>query len=77
MLKSFLLARPYALFDAANAEHRSAYRSYLKTNSWADCPFQFVLEEPFLDLPSNINDKLVRYYMKTEFAKTKTKVRIK
>jgi hypothetical protein len=77
MLKTFLLSRPYTLFDAANADHRRAYQSYLKTNSWSGCPYQFVVEEPFLDLLANINHKLVRYYMNGEFAKTKTKVRIK
>lgn len=77
MLKTFLLARPYAIFDAANVEHRRAYQTYLRTGTWADCDFQFVLEEPFLDLPSNINDKLVRYYINSEFKKVKTKVRIR
>jgi hypothetical protein len=77
MLKSFLLSRPYAIFDATNVEHRREYQNYLKTGTWANCKFQFVLEEPFLDLPNSINDKLVRHYMNIEFKKVKTKVRIR
>lgn len=76
MLKSFLLSRPYALFDAENAEHRKVYNQYLKTKSWADCPYQFVLEEPFLDLPSCINHKLIHYYISQEFKKDRTKKRV-
>ena len=77
MLKSFLLSRPYAIFDAENPKHRLAYKKYLETSSWAHCDFQFVLEEPFLDLPHNIDHKMVRYYINNEFKKTKTKVQIK
>jgi len=67
MLKTFLLSRPYAVFDASNKEHRQAYYDYLTTKSWHGCKFQFVLEEPFLDLPSNVNQKMVEYYVQEEF----------
>jgi len=67
MLKTFLLSRPYAVFDASDKEHRRAYYNFIKTKSWHNCPFQFVLEEPYFDLPSNINQKMVEYYMKQEF----------
>lgn len=77
MLKTFLISRPYAVFDATNADHRRAYKQYLDTNSWAECPYQFICEEPYLDLPSNINQKLIVYYMAQEFKKRKTKVRTK
>jgi hypothetical protein len=68
MLKSFLLSnRPYALFDANNAEHRKLYATFLKTKTWSTCPYKFVLEEPFTDLPSSINYKLVNHYLGKEF----------
>lgn len=78
MLKSFLLRRPHALFDPDNEQHRRAYYDYLKTNSWNGCPYHFVLEEPFLDLPSSINYKMVLYYTNKEFAQERRrKQRIK
>jgi hypothetical protein len=77
MLKTFLISKPYAIFDANNADHRRAYNRFLKTNSWVDCPYQFICEQPYLELPANINQRLVEYYTNTEFKKTKTKVRVK
>jgi hypothetical protein len=73
MLKTWVIHnRPYAVFDAANQEHRRAYREFLRTKSWANCPYQFVLEDPYFDLVANITYKLVDYYTKQEFpAKTK------
>jgi hypothetical protein len=67
MLKTFLLNRPYAAFDVNNADHRRAYRIFLEKKSWTSCPYQFVLEEPALDLLSNINHQLVDYYTRNEF----------
>jgi len=69
MLKTFSLTRQYVLFDAANKEHRLAYRDFIKTNSWSNTKFKFILEEPYLDLPSCINFKLVQYYLDREFVK--------
>lgn len=77
MLRTFLISRPYAIFDANNADHRKAYNHFLKTNSWADCPYQFVCEQPYVELPANINQRLVEYYMGLEFKKSKTRVRVK
>jgi len=77
MLKSFLLCdRPYAVFDAANPEHRAAYAEFLKKRTWEGCPYKFVLEEPYIDLPANINHRLVEYYLGKEFADKKTKKKI-
>ena len=76
MLKSFLISRPYAIFDANNEQHRKAYFEYMSKGSWAECPYQFVLEEPYLDLPSCINYKMVEHYMQQEFTKKKTKTKV-
>lgn len=69
MLKSFLLNRPYVIFDPANKEHRLIYNKFLKTGSWSNCSYQFICEAPYLDLPSCINYKLVNYFFSKEFAK--------
>ncbi len=76
MLKTFLISRPYAIFDANNELHRKAYFEYMSKGSWAECPYQFVLEEPYLDLPSCINYKMVEHYMRQEFTKKKTKTKV-
>lgn len=73
MLKSFLLQRPYTLFSADKEEHRRSYYEYLKTGSWNGCSYQFVLEEPFLDLPSSINYKMMLYYTNKEFSNKKSR----
>lgn len=74
MLKTWVINnRPYAIFDAANKEHRRAYSEFLRTKSWTSCPYQFVLEDPYFDLVANITYKLVDYYTKQEFP-NKTKV---
>ena len=78
MLKTFLLNRPFVVFDPSNKDHRRIYRHFLKTGSWKNCDYQFVCEAPYLDLPSCINLKLVEYYMGQEFRyKSKTKTTIK
>lgn len=69
MLKTWLLgSKPYAIFDANNAKHRAAYNDFLRNQSWRDSPYQFICEEPYLDLPTNINAKLLTYYLNREFS---------
>ena len=65
------------MFDEENVEHRMAYFEFKKTNTWTNCPWQFVLEDTHVDLVSQIESRLCFYYSKKEFVKTKTKVRIK
>lgn len=69
MLKTFLLSRPYAVFDASNKEHRQAYNNFVKNKSWDGCPYRFVTEETYTDLISNINHRIVEYYLQQEFKK--------
>jgi hypothetical protein len=77
MLKTWLLGtKPHAIFDPANSEHRRAYYDFLKLNSWRNCAWQFVIEEPYTDLPANITYKLVEYYTEQEFGKKKVKTKV-
>ena len=73
----FIHSRPWVLFDAENVEHRQAYFDFKKSNSWTNCPWQFVLEDTHVDLVSQIESCLCFYYSKKEFEKLKTKVRIR
>jgi len=67
MLKTFLLVRPQAAFDASNIEHRRAYHKFMQKNSWNDCPYQFVVEPPYTDLLTCIRHKMTDYYIRQEF----------
>ena len=69
MLRSLLNSRPFATFDAYNKKHRIEYYKFLETNTWANCPVQFMLDAPYTELPHEINNKLVRYYLNKEFDK--------
>jgi hypothetical protein len=50
-------------FDPTNKQHRLDYAQFIKYNNWKDgC--RYLLEEPYMDIPTMINDKLVNYYLK-------------
>lgn len=56
--------KPRVAFEPSNRKHRLDYAQFLRYNNWKDgC--QFLLEEPYMDIPSMINDKLVHYYLKS------------
>lgn len=67
MLKTWTLRRPSVVFDASNEEHREAFYKFTKRGSWGDCKFNFILEEPYNDLITNIHYKIVTWYMQKEF----------
>ena len=56
--------RSHVYFDVKNKEHVNIYKGFLANSKWgADgCPFE--LEEPFISIPSMIQDKLVRHFLK-------------
>ena len=60
--KRVLNFKPRIAFDPSNRKHRLDYAQFLRYNNWKNgC--QFFLEEPYMDIPSMINDKLVHYYL--------------
>ena len=67
MLKTWSLRRPTVVFDASNPAHREAFYEFTKRGSWGDCKFNFILEEPYNDLITNIHHKIVNWYMGQEF----------
>lgn len=71
MLKSHLsFYRPHIMFDIENPVHRKAYFDFTQTGTWSACPYNFIVEDPYVDLPSMINTKMAKYYMNKEFTKT-------
>jgi hypothetical protein len=46
---------------------------FIKKQKWdSKCP-RFILEHPFLDVPTMIQNKLIQYYLKQEFKQVKPK----
>ena len=58
-------------FDVTNKEHRKAFSQFIKDNTWSKTTTRFVLEHPFIDIPSMIQHKLLNYYLTSEFKKEK------
>lgn len=57
------VVKPRVNFNPANKQHRLDYAQFIKYNNWkTGC--QYLLEEPYMDIPTMIQDKLVRYYLK-------------
>jgi hypothetical protein len=72
MLKTFILhQRPIKLFDSSLVEHRELYHKFLKTMSWAHCPYQWAIDDDSLDIVHCINKKMLNYYMNVEFVAKK------
>lgn len=67
MLKSWFLNRPHTIFNPENRVHREAYHEFTKTGHWQHCPYQFVVEEPYTDIVTQIERQLGRYYTEQEF----------
>lgn len=54
---------PRIAFNPANKQHRLDYAQFIKYNNWKNgC--KYFLEEPYMDIPTMINDKLVQHYLK-------------
>ena len=51
------------LFDASSKDDLKMVRYFLHNNKWeSNCPFY--LEWPYLDIPTMIKDKIVKYTLK-------------
>jgi hypothetical protein len=62
--KRSYIIKPRVAFDASNRAHRLDYAQFLKYNNWKNgC--KYFLEEPYMDIPSMIHDKLVHHYLKS------------
>lgn len=68
MLKSWFLNRPYTAFQPDNREHRAAYHEFTQTGHWQNSRYQFVVEEPYTDIVTQIERQLGRYYTEQEFS---------
>ena len=62
-----LQTNPLVKFDANKIEHRKQYHEFFKRNAWGASGDRFILETPFMDVPTMIQNKMVSYYMSKEF----------
>jgi len=63
-------SRPLVAFDPSNKEHRRYYAEFLKYGGWGRCPVRFIVtDNSGMDLPTIIRNKLVEYYVQSEFRK--------
>jgi len=60
--KSVLTPRAREIFDPTNKDHLIDYAQFLKHSSWINgC--NYLLEDPFEDIPSMINAKVVEHFL--------------
>lgn len=63
---SVLKPRARVYFDPTNDDHVQDYANFLKHSNWKQgC--NYLLEQPFYDIPSMINSKLIRHFLKPFF----------
>ena len=61
--KSVLNANPRVIFDPTDDGHMKTYASFVKNKNWQNgCPF--FLEDPYNDVPTLINEKIVQSVLK-------------
>jgi hypothetical protein len=58
-------------FDPKDKEHRKYYFQFVKTSSWAKCPYSWVIDDESSSVPHMMHKKLVDYYTQKEFGKEK------
>jgi hypothetical protein len=60
--KRVIQEKPRVLFDPNNKKHLVDYASFLKYNNWKNgC--QYLLEDPYMDIPTMINEKVVSHFL--------------
>jgi hypothetical protein len=60
--ESVLKPRERVHFDPSNNLHVEDYAMFLKNSNWKDgC--KYLLEQPFQDIPTMINNKLIRHFL--------------
>jgi hypothetical protein len=66
--KSVFRQKVLVEFDPTNPKHRLDFASFLKYDNWRNgC--QYLLEDPYMDIPSMCKDKLLSHFLKAEAAK--------
>ena len=62
--KSARNINPRVTFDPSNVDHMREYAMFIRNNNWTNgC--RFYLEDPYMDIPTMLNAKIVEYVMKS------------
>ena len=60
--RSVLSTRPRVLFDPSNPKHMKDFARFVKYNNWTEgC--NYLLEDPYGDIPSMIRGKIADFYI--------------
>jgi hypothetical protein len=54
-------------FDVTNKQHRESFSYFMKNNRWNPELPRFALERPHSSIPHMITEKLLTYYVDSEF----------
>lgn len=66
--KSVFKQRVLIEFDPGNVKHRLDFAAFLKYDNWRNgC--QYLLEDPYMDIPTMCKDKLLAHFLKPEALK--------
>jgi hypothetical protein len=61
--KSVLKQRARVIFDPSNYAHMKDYAAFIKNSNWENgC--NYLLEDPYEDIPTMINQKIVQYTLR-------------
>lgn len=68
---SLTAQRPVVAYDPANKQHRKYLAEYLRTHSWAKCPYRFVsVDHTGVDHLVSMTNATLSYYISKEFARS-------
>lgn len=68
MFKLMMHSRPFMKFDVENPEHRLYYKTFEETGAWKHCPYQWIIEDDAVDVPSYCRTKMNEFYWKNDRA---------
>lgn len=71
MSKLNLYGRPWAVFDPSSKQHRNFYYEFIRTGTWGQCPYRFVVTDDQGDLITMMQRALIKYYIEREFVVAK------
>ena len=62
--KSLVNPKPRVIFNPDNNEHMRDYAMFIKSSNWKNgC--NYYLEDPYADIPTMINEKIVRFTLES------------
>lgn len=70
-----ILRHPSAVdFDPSKKDHRKAVRDFMKRKSWADTTLRFTYDPAYGSVTSQVQSRLLEWYMYQEENRTKKPV---